>query len=580
VISNVQPFTLVKSEAFKNFVSTLNCNFNIPTVNTVKEMISVASSNVSAKLKQKLLDSCEFCCLTTDFWTSGDGKGYIGITCSWLEDFEIVEVLLNLSYVPYPHTGLKIKELLINQIAKWDLEKKVVGITTDNGSNMVSSIKLLNETLNVERIACAAHTIQLSVKKALEINNEIKALVLRARRLILFFKTPKQWERLENTQKKLNYTQILKPTLDVKTRWNSTYMAWNRLIYLKHAILDLIKDMQIDNDRDIKYDFKRLKKTLLSNDEWLLIEELLLILKDFNDITSTLSGNSYVTLSLVYPIMSHLINKIELQLHEEDTEIFDEFVPPPNIDEIILDLSNDDEIEDSNIDEDTEEIDDIFMQADEDEEGEIEILEEENGEKLKKKIKISKPIRTHGLKNKMLNALYNSLIKYWTIITPQIGLLASVLDPRFKSLKFASSHREITCKVLSEELDSIKEKNPENRRRPTVVIQKTSQNTIFDELLGSTQIINDNELEKYLNITNVAGNIDPLIWWKEKKNDFPNLAILASKYLCLSATSVPSERLFSDVGNHITNKRNRLSSKIVSDILFLKRNMKLFPIFD
>ena len=57
-----------------------------------------------------------------------------------------------------------------------------------------------------------------------------------------------------------------------------------------------------------------------------------------------------------------------------------------------------------------------------------------------------------------------------------------------------------------------------------------------------------------------------------KKNNLPNLAILASKYLCLSATS--------DVGNHITNKRNRLSPKAVSDILFLKRNMKLFPIFD
>ncbi len=99
--------------------------------------------------------------------------------------------------------------------------------------------------------ACAAHTIQLSVKKALKINNEIKALVLRARRLILFFKTPKQWERLENVQKKLNYTQILKPILDVKTRWNSTYMAWNRLICLKNAILDLIKDMEIDSDRDM-----------------------------------------------------------------------------------------------------------------------------------------------------------------------------------------------------------------------------------------------------------------------------------------------------------------------------------------
>jgi hypothetical protein len=490
-----------------------------------------------------------------------------------VEDFELVEVLLNLSYVPYPHTGLKIKELLINQIAKWELENKVVGITTDNGSNMVSSIKLLSESLNVERIACAAHTIQLSVKKALEINNEIKALVLRARRLILFFKTPKQWERLENIQKKLNYTQILKPILDVKTRWNSTYMAWNRLIYLKNAILDLIKDMEIDNDRDVKYDFKRLKKILLSNDEWSLIEELLLILKDFNDITSTLSGNSYATLSLVYPIMSHLINKIELQLqlHEEDEdyiELLDEFVSSPNSNEIILDFSNDYGIEDSNIDEVTEEIDDLFMHADENEEGEIEILEEENGERLKKKIKISKPIRTYGLKNKMLNALYNSLIKYWSVVTPQIGLLSSVLDPRFKSLKFALNHREITCKILSEELGLMKEKSSEHLKRSTVVIQKTSHNTIFDELLDSTQAMNDNELERYLNIINVAGNIDPLVWWKERKNDLPNLAILASKYLCLSATSVPSERLFSDVGNHITNKRNRLSSKTVSDILF------------
>jgi hypothetical protein len=148
MISNVQPFVLVKSEAFKNFVTSLNCNFNIPTINTVKEMISVASNNVNNKLSQKLSDSCRFCCLTTDFWTSGDGKGYIGITCSWLEDFELTEVLLDLSYVPYPHTGLKIKELLINQIAKWDLEKKVVGIITDNGSNMVSSIRLLNESLD------------------------------------------------------------------------------------------------------------------------------------------------------------------------------------------------------------------------------------------------------------------------------------------------------------------------------------------------------------------------------------------------------------------------------------------------
>ena len=132
-----------------------------------------------------------------------------------------------------------------------------------------------------------------------------------------------------------------------------------------------------------------------------------------------------------------------------------------------------------------------------------------------------------------------------------MGLLAAALDPRFKSLKFASGHREITYKILSEELESIKGENPGNSRRTTVVIQKNpSQSTIFDELLllDTTQIVNDDELERYLNITNVAGNIDPTCLVERKKK---YLAILASK--CLNATSVPSERLF--IGNHITNQK-------------------------
>ncbi|CAJ0863345.1 13844_t:CDS:2, partial [Entrophospora sp. SA101] len=38
--------------------------------------------------------------------------------------------------------------------------------------------------------------------------------------------------------------------------------------------------------------------------------------------------------------MSHLINKIKLQLHNDsEVEIFDEFVPPLNTEEIILDCS-------------------------------------------------------------------------------------------------------------------------------------------------------------------------------------------------------------------------------------------------
>ncbi|CAG8580474.1 7476_t:CDS:1 [Ambispora gerdemannii] len=72
---------------------------------------------------------------------------------------------------------------------------------------------------------------------------------------------------------------------------------------------------------------------------------------------------------------------------------------------------------------------------------------------------------------------------------------------------------------------------------------------------------------------------NPLVWWNNNIKTFPHHIKQARKYLSIPATSVPSERLFSDAGNIITEKRNRLSSDIVHDILFLKHNSKLFNVY-
>ena len=87
---------------------------------------------------------------------------------------------------------------------------------------------------------------------------------------------------------------------------------------------------------------------------------------------------------------------------------------------------------------------------------------------------------------------------------------------------------------------------------------------------------NEDELKTYLNLGEEGKDVNPFEWWKQKQSRFPILAILARKYLGICPTSVPSERLFSDVGNNITAKRANLKPELVGEMMFLKRNMYLF----
>ena len=73
--------------------------------------------------------------------------------------------------------------------------------------------------------------------------------------------------------------------------------------------------------------------------------------------------------------------------------------------------------------------------------------------------------------------------------------------------------------------------------------------------------------------TEAEVDVDPLIWWKANAGSFKCLSILAKKYLCVAATSVASERVFSTSGNIVSAKRNRLSPETVDMLTFLAKNL-------
>ena len=74
-----------------------------------------------------------------------------------------------------------------------------------------------------------------------------------------------------------------------------------------------------------KADGSRLKKVILNDNEWGLLDELCNILAPFEKATRGFSGGTYVTLSQMVPIITNLTNSLNPldSLHEEHEEVFD-----------------------------------------------------------------------------------------------------------------------------------------------------------------------------------------------------------------------------------------------------------------
>ena len=80
------------------------------------------------------------------------------------------------------------------------------------------------------------------------------------------------------------------------------------------------------------------------------------------------------------------------------------------------------------------------------------------------------------------------------------------------------------------------------------------------------------EVAKYVVLEPVQDH-HPLKWWKENSHKLPPLSKLAKKYLCIPATSVPSEQAFSLAGYIVNQRRACLLPENVNMLVFLAENL-------
>ena len=183
-------------------------------------------------------------------------RSVLGINAQFIKSGALQIRTLAVSEFDRSHSGENIKCLILEVLSKFNLSvEQVFSITTDNARNMLKAIELVSEdniispndehededddnnSIDIElqdvlSIKCAAHTLQLAVKDALN-NNSHQATISQCRRLAKKLRTP----GVMNILKTKNFPM---PIVDVVTRWGSIFDMISRLVKLRPFIDDFI----------------------------------------------------------------------------------------------------------------------------------------------------------------------------------------------------------------------------------------------------------------------------------------------------------------------------------------------------
>ena len=155
---------------------------------------------------------------------------------------------------------------------------------------------------------------------------------------------------------------------------------------------------------------------------------------------------------------------------------------------------------------------------------------------------------------------------------------ATFLDGRFKAMKSIEPiQRESLKGDILVEMEAIavnlpvqeqpQLEDPRNRPKKKMSLESDSDE---DDDTSTQNLSVKKEFENYINEPKLQEDSDPLLdFWKLKESQYPRLSVLARKYLIVQATSTPSERVFSKMGNTVSKKRGKLTPDHTDQTIFL-----------
>ena len=522
LVDDMRPYSTVQSAAFRNMVHECEPRYVFPCRGTFSEtVIPRMYDSVSARVKGELLKT-ETTAWTTDSWTSRATESYVTITAHFINsEMELCSRVLQTRQLPESHTGEHVGNVLRQAQIEWACN--VSALTTDNAANM----KIAAQTARIPiHIGCFAHTLNLASGRALEIK-EVHNILAKMRSVVSFMHRSTTASALLNQKQKMLQLPENKLIIDVRTRWNSSYLMVERFLKQQVAVLATLTDENIKKQHEAK---SLQACSLLGQDEVRHCEEFLHLMEPLYQATLALSADQYPTLGLMFPLLQKL--KVLYSPQETDNTF------QTKIKSAIL-----------------KDLDKRYLS-----EALLEYLEEAT-------------VLDPRVKDKAPGAAWDRLKgKLMTLPTAQDVQVKP--DPDLPQPPTVQNEPDLP------ELPQIKTESQDPAPPPKR--QKSALSFLIDEdddieiskvepPLSKQELI-DREINMYRCENKLPSKASPLQYWKTNQLKFPLLSRLVKVYLCAQASSVASERVFSTAGDIVTATRSCLEPQHVDHLIFLKKN--------
>ena len=293
ICKDCEPFSIVEHKGFKKLLKTIAPLYEIPSRFTIKRLINDKYEVIVSLMKNKLIKKA--ITLTTDIWTDTQMRSFMSLTVHFYdtdnEEQNLFSGTLGIFILDSRHTAEYLAGELKSICKEWGIaDDQITAVVTDNATNIKKSIEIAFGAK--KHIPCFAHTLNLVAEKALEKSEEATSLILKVKNVVSWFKHS---VIASDELRKLGDKKLIQ---SVPTRWNSTFYMLKRFIELRRIVNDIVNRHPT-------------APPMLNASEIEDITEICEILQPLEAATSEISGENYLTTSLVIPLVSIMHRKIQ-----------------------------------------------------------------------------------------------------------------------------------------------------------------------------------------------------------------------------------------------------------------------------